>query len=314
MLRQGIAVLFAAWAACAGAQVDPARSVIVVNGEEVKGDEYYRRMEFLPQVGRFIDNNYQEAPPGFLTLQTLIEEKLILQLAREKKVFPTDVEVQALMKEREAQDPGFIERYLKQGIPKADLDQQARLEVAQFKLMTMGIMITDMEVEKHYKDNPSRFTTPKRYVLRIIAAAEADKNAIDAELQAGAKFEDVAKKHSLDPSKLEGGNIGAVPEDAFAPGVKKTLESTKIGQATDWIKGETSWVKFFVSDIQPAKLLPLDDNLKNRLRRSLMMDKGQVKNDFAKMMREMRAKAVIQLKQPQFESDVKKMLDSYKLP
>ena len=52
--------------------VDPNRVVLVINGEEIKGAEYYRRMEYLPGVGSQMGASFSDFPPGFLTIQQLI--------------------------------------------------------------------------------------------------------------------------------------------------------------------------------------------------------------------------------------------------
>src|SRR4051794_21708042 len=87
--------------------VDATRVVATVNGVEIKGAEYYRRMEFLPGVGRNLGDGFAEFPPGFLTLEQLITEKLVLQLAKDKGVFPTDVEVKAELDYRKTKNPNL---------------------------------------------------------------------------------------------------------------------------------------------------------------------------------------------------------------
>src|SRR5471030_1100048 len=70
--------------------VDPGRVVAVVNGDEIKGAEYYRRMEYLEGVGIRLGNQFAEFPPGFLAIQKIIDERLTFQLAKSKGVYPTD--------------------------------------------------------------------------------------------------------------------------------------------------------------------------------------------------------------------------------
>src|SRR5437868_7442517 len=87
-------------AAGAFAQVDPNRSVVSVNGDVVLGNEYYRRMETLPDVGRVLDGGQVAVyPPGFLTIVQLIDERLVLQMAAQKGLSPTDAEIEKEMRE-----------------------------------------------------------------------------------------------------------------------------------------------------------------------------------------------------------------------
>mgnify|MGYP002336492726 CR=1 FL=1 len=134
-------------------QVDPARVVATVNGEAIKGSEYYRRMEFLPNVGKMIGGSFATAPPGFLTLDQLINEKLLLQLARDKGVMPSDAEVSAQIKLMMDANPKAAEQLALNGMTQADLEYQVRLDLAQFKLQTRGITVTDQEVEQQVRDH-----------------------------------------------------------------------------------------------------------------------------------------------------------------
>ena len=78
-------------AAFSNGQVDPNRTIATINGEAIKGLEYYHRMEFLPGVTKRYGGQAIESPPGFLTVVELIGEKLLLQLAKEKGVMPASV-------------------------------------------------------------------------------------------------------------------------------------------------------------------------------------------------------------------------------
>ncbi len=296
----------------ASAQIDPNRTVMTVNGEEVKASEYYSRMEFLPGVGRSLGNgNFEIAPPGLLTLQLLLEERLTLQLAKEKGVFPTKAQVTETLDLKKERNPNFEKDFAAFGLSPADLEYQMTLETAQFNLLTLGINVTDLEVENYYKGNAREFTSPRLWTLRMIAVKPEDKTKVDDALKAGRKFEDVAKEMSQDSSRANGGLIGDVPVDQFSETVQKTLDGVKIGQTSDWIAGERVAIKFLKVNIIPEKVAPLTDILKKRIRRNLMVDRGVVKNDLEKMLREARQKAKVQLIQPQFKNEFDSFLKKY---
>lgn len=295
------------------AQVDPNRTVVVINGEEVKGAEYYERMEFLPGIGTRSGDKFLEAAPGFLTLNRLIEEKLLLQVAKTQNVFPTDAEVAEMYKERLAEDAKFEEAYKAQGVTKAYVEYQIRLELAQFKLQTKGITVTDQQVEKHYKENPSRFTLPKQIKISVITVPEHRKADVDKELASGKAFAEVAKAMSNDPSSRDGGSLGFILEPELSDMLRSLIKDVKSGGLSAWVQGENAWLRFRVDDIVPAQVKPLDEKLKRDLRRSLMVDQGMAKNDVEKWLRDARKKAIIEVRQTQFKSEVQKMLERYKL-
>ncbi|MCC7103124.1 MAG: peptidyl-prolyl cis-trans isomerase [Fimbriimonadaceae bacterium] len=284
--------------ALAGAQSDPTKPIATVNGETIGGMEYFRRMEFLPGFGKMVGARFIESWPGYLALQQLINERLMLQIAKEKNVYPKDADVTAELDLRLKNTPTLLESLAKVGITKADLERQVRVDLAEFNITTMGVNVTDQEIEQHYKDNPTRFTVPKRYKLRLIAVSEDKKAQVDSALAGGKPFADVARDMSSDPSALQGGALGEIPATAFAEVVTKLLDATKIGSTTEWIKGTSGWFKFLLEDVKASEKIPLDANTKAQLRRSLMLDRGRVRNNLDKMMSDARKKANISVNQP----------------
>ncbi len=308
------AMLALAWTAIA--QVDTTRVVATVNGEPIKGEDYYRRMEFLPGVGKISGKNFFEASPGFLTLEQMITERLVYQLAKEKGAMPTDLEVADEYKNR-IEDPAYLTNWKASGRKELDLKSQIRFELAQFKIATFGVTITDQELDKHYKDNPSEFTTPKQFKLRVIVVDSAtEKSAVDSELAAGKSFSDVASAHSIDAGRAKGGEFGIVPITALQPQTATALSAVKIGSTSIWIEskggdGSTNEIKFLVEDVIPEKVQELTPAVRRGLRRQLMNDRGAKKNDVQKEMREIRKKAKIDISQPEFADAYKKFIDAY---
>lgn len=294
-----------AGSAFAAAQSDPTKPIATVNGDTIGGLEYFRRMEFLPGFGRMVGGRFVEGWPGYLALQQMINEKLLLQIAKERGVAPKDADIAAELESRLKDSPKLLESLAKVGISKADLEYQVRVDLSEFNIVTQGVNVTDQEVEQHYKDNPSRFTIPKRYKLRLIAVAAEKKSAVDTALAGGKSFGDVARDMSSDPSALQSGFIGEVPATAFAQPVLTVLDATKIGTATEWLQGNTGWFKFFIEDVKAAEKIPLDANLRKQLRRTLMLDRGRVRNNLEKLMAEARKKAKITVSQPGMEELIK---------
>jgi hypothetical protein len=298
--------------------VDPNRIVMVVNGEEIKGAEYYRRMEYLQGVGVKIGNSFSEFPPGFLTIQQIINERLTFALAKEKGVFPTDEEVDAEIKVRQAENPTMLEKWTSGGGNLDELKYQLRVQIAQFKIQTFGITITDTEVEDHYKEHPDLFTSPKQYRLRLIAVASSDDTkSVDQDLAAGKDFGEIAKAKSVDVSKVIGGEYGTIADYNLDTAAQQAIAAIKIGQTTKWLTtapagGAGTYLKFLLEDIIPPKKHDLDAQLRRSIRRQLMVDKGRVKNsNVARELDLERAKAKIDIKQAEFADAYKKYITNY---
>lgn len=285
------------------------RVVMTINGEKIMASEYYQRMEFMPNVGRMIrDNVFEATPPGLLTMQLILEERMILQCATENGVPPSASQVQDVYDQKLKLDPNMLTTLEKQGLNKDFLMYQCRIEAAQFNLVTMGVNITDLEIEKYYKGNPREFTSAKKLKLRVIAVPEGEKAKVDDELKTGKAFAEVAKAMSKDATASVGGDLGEVDiQDLTAP-ILDAIEKVKIGQYTDWVQGENIVVRFLKENVIPPALKKFDDDLKKRIRRNLMIDRGAIKNDLEKLLAATRKKAKIEVLQVQFRSEFDKFM------
>ena len=280
-----------------------------MNGEEVKGAEYYRRMEYLNGSGRVFGNEFIELPPGLLTLEQLITERLVFQLAKEKGVFPSDTELQTELNFRLESNPRLLEDWQLTGRTRAELEHQIRFELAQFKIATFGITITDQQVEQFYKDNGAMYTIPKRVTLRVIALKEkAMMTTVDNELKAKT-FAEVARKYSDDISKLDGGNFGTLPLNSLQEPLRTAIANIKIGQTTPWLAVETMNLKFMLENVLPESKPPLDAKMKQIVRRRMLTDQGKVRNDIQKEMADMRKRSKISITQKEFQDAYDRLLE-----
>ncbi|MFI5386313.1 MAG: peptidyl-prolyl cis-trans isomerase [Fimbriimonadales bacterium] len=301
-------------------QVDPQRVVATVNGVDIKGAEYYRRMEFLPGVGRNLGESFAEFPPGFLTLEQLITEKLVFQLAKDKDVMPTEPEVQDELRYRLGRNPKLLDDWVAAGRTRAELEYEVKFDLAQFKILTAGITVTDQEVEKYYKDFPTTFTVPAQASLRVIVVrTQADADAVDQELAAGKAFADVAKAHSADVTAARGGDYGTVPVTYLSPQVSKAVQTIKVGATTQWFSAtpnpnagpDVAKFKFLLEKFVQPVLQTLDADLRRQIRQQIMMENGKKKNNIKKELNALRAKATIDIKEKGFSDAYKKFMDAY---
>lgn len=293
------------------AQVDPDRVVVTVNGTEIKGREYYSRMEIQPGLGAAANTGkFIQVYPGYLTLRLLIEEHLIIQLAQSQKVAPTTQQFDTEYKERLETNPEQFKSWLAMGFTEADMKHEVLVDMCQFLILTKGITITDFEAEKYYKEHMDKFTLPKRYQTRMIRVSDEEgKKAVDAALLGGAKFADVASSHSVDISKLNGGSMGLIADGEVTPTVRTALSATKKGQTTTWVTQGKEFAKFLVEDVKGIEVLQLDAKLKRGIRETLMRERGQAKNSVPMMMLDFRKKAVIEFGNYPFSADLKRFFE-----
>lgn len=313
MKKSLIAVALAA-AAFATAQVDVNKTVVVVNGEEIKGAEYYHRMEYLTGVGKPTSKGVAEFPPGFLTIEQLITERLILQLAKNKGVYPSDPEVDKELEAKLVENPTLQADWINTGGTMEELRYQTRVDLAQFKIATMGINVTDQQVEAHYKQNGRMYTLAKKVKLSVIVVRNDDTaKKVDADLKAKKPFADVAKAYSEDVTRGVGGEMGNISVPMLSKEVQAAISSIKIGETTAWMSTGDAQVKFLLRDVTPEKKLELDAKLKRQIRRMLMLDGGRMKGiDVQKEMYDLRSKASIDIKDKVFAEAYTRFMEAYK--
>lgn len=297
----------AAWAAAVtpAQGIDLSKPVVVVNGQAISYGTYYRRMEGLQGFGRRVGQNFVPASPGFLTLQQLINEALIVELAVDKGVAPTDQEIEAEYQTMKAADPQRVQDILKY-TAEEEVRRQIRIQLSEFKLQTMGINIGDQQVESFYKEHPTMYTTPKTIDLYAIAVETAEQqDAVDKKLGSRTSFTDVAKELSTDLSKNAGGFLGRVVESGLPDRIRTKVENLKEGESTTWVDADAMKYKYYVGKIYPEKLSPLTPELRKAIRQRLMVDRGVIKNDLNKWMREKRATLKLDFKGTPFDEELK---------
>ncbi|MCW5939417.1 MAG: peptidyl-prolyl cis-trans isomerase [Fimbriimonadaceae bacterium] len=297
-----------ATSALAQAQTPMDKTLVTVNGQAIDGRTYYKRMEVMPNVGQLVNDKFVPATPGFLVLTKLVNEALMLQLAKDKGVAPTRAEIDAEFARRTKENPELMPGLKRIGFTDEDLKYDISLQIAEFKLTTLGITITDLEVEKFYKDHPADFTKPKRHVLRVIVAQSDEVKAkVDAAFAAGKPFREVARELSEDINRVEDGLMGEVPEANLGEKVREAIIRAGKGRATDWLLSGTTWAMFFVEDTLAAETVPLDAELKALIRRNMALDRGRIRNDIGAMMEETRKKAKIEYGGTAFDDQLKRV-------
>jgi parvulin-like peptidyl-prolyl isomerase len=288
------------------------KPVLSVNGEEIGTQEYLRRMEYLPGLGKSnVKGELVEILPGIATIDALVTEKLILQAAKAKNVFPTDAEVDAEIQFRLKKNPNTLLIWKATGRTEAEYRKLTQVEVAQYKLQTMGVTVTDKDIKELYElSKESRYTISKRYKLRVISVrSEAEKAKVEEGLKSGKSFAALAALHSTDPSSKEGGLFGVVPVEVLSDSVKLQVSKLKAGERTPWIAGgDGVQATFLAEEITPESIIPLNDAIKEDIRRELALRRGGFKNDINKLIKEMRSKADIKITSPEFDKAYKQMI------
>lgn len=156
-------------------------------------------------------------------LNNLVMEKVILQKAKELKLIPEksklDKEVEKKLNDTKKafkDEKQFTEGLKQYGFTLSQYKDAIKDQIIESKVyedVVKNVKVDEKEAKKFYEANPYMFTEKpnKIHLAHIIVKDEAQAKKVKSELDAGAKFEDLAKKYGTDGTKNRGGDLGEQP-------------------------------------------------------------------------------------------------------
>ena len=149
--------------------------------------------------------------------------------------------------------------------------------------------VTDAEIKATYDKYVAANSGQEYHAHHILVKTEAQADAIIAQLKKGAKFEDLAKKLSIDTgSGANGGDLGWANAGSYVKPFSDAMIALKKGQTTDVpVKTQYGYHIIRLDDVRAAKLPTLDE-VKPQIVKQLEQQK------LAKFEEDLRAKAKIE--------------------
>ncbi len=276
-------------------------ALATVDGDTITMDEFHKYLETKQKVqvidgsGSAVDATVAQSL-GYQAMNDLIQEKVIRHLAKDEGVYPSDTDIAAEIEFQSKKDPNFMART--NMLSSAQLKDQVGLKLAIQNLLTKGITVTKDEVDRYIKDNPTRFMEPGTADLEwVVVGNDGDKQKVDADLKSGKKFSEVAAEYSKAPNAAQ--LKGKFPQrnvSTFKPDLRALIEKTPELKATDWVKNGDLWAKWYVEKKVAAKPMPIDDSVREEIKRQLGVQRGSTANDLGKRINEKLVKSKIDVK------------------
>lgn len=283
-------------------------TVATVNGESITASEFnnYLRIKSSATVSspqnpqernvalNMLANNMSPTLPtngtiGMQALNEMIRRKLILQMAKEEGVMPSDEDVTAEIKHRTDLQDSYVNQLNGAGYTLAMIKDQVLLELAELNILTKGIEVSDSDVDNLIKERPELTVDPaKAEVIAIAVGSQASRQRADAELAKGRQFEEVAKEINDDPQLLRNGGAMTLPM-ANDDKVAAALKATDINKMTGWIDvtpegGQQSWIRFFVKGKTVEKEIEMTPARKLQVRRQIAQQRGREGKDIGQRL------------------------------
>lgn len=226
-------------------------------------------------------------------LDQLIAFELLSQEAQSRKITVTDKEVRAQLETLRTQFPdeaAFLKALKQRGLSLANLEAETRRELVADKVLKQEVdpkvNVGPQEAAEFYKQNPERFRTPEQvrasHIL-IKVDAKADQAAKQAarsraadlvqQLEKGADFATLARKHSEDGSASSGGDLNYFPRGQMVKPFDEAAFALDVGELSDVVETPFGYHIIKVTDRKAAALMPLDNTLEGRIEEVLRMER-----------------------------------------
>ncbi len=286
-----------------------AKVVATVNGEKITEPALQSRLEQVAAMyGYSLDSEQGKELRAFLeeqVLQSLIEERVVLQAAKEKKISVKKEDVQEELKKIKNQFPGdkeFQDFLKERKFTEKDLTVYLEHQLILNKLfeeVTKDITTTSKDIKKYYEENKEEFFVPEQVKARnIVVKTEEEAKAIIAELDKGADFATLAVEKSIDPTaKQNQGDIGYFDKDAgLVEEFKNAAFALKVGEYTKKpVQSIFGYHIIKVEDRKPGKQSSFEEVKKELEERFVFEEKNE---KFATFVDEIMEKAKIEKKFP----------------
>ncbi|KAF0217004.1 MAG: PpiC-type peptidyl-prolyl cis-trans [Geobacteraceae bacterium] len=221
-----------------------------VNGTVITTGDFNKELETLPPYLKPM----AETPEGKKEmLETMVIRELILQEAKKNGVDKSQAVTDKL----------------------EDLKKRVVVEAFLKKKVEEEANITDADLQKFYDQNKDKFKSGEEVkASHILVKAEKEAQDILTQIKGGGKFEELAKKHSIDSAGAKGGDLGWFGKGAMLPEFEKVAFALKEGEVSGIVKTKFGYHIIKLTGKRPAGLRSFAD-VKDQIKAALLPAKQQ---------------------------------------
>jgi len=259
-----------------------------VNGEPISLSEFNEHMGLKETAQVMTERGASELRVlgnfGLQSIQELVDQKVLMQMAKDDGVLPTESDIDAELNFQTSLRPTYLNMLQDQGFTTEMIRQDLKVGLAREHLIMKGITVDPADVDKYIKAHADKFTEPpKASLLYIQAGSEAKQTRVDFSLKSGKPFGAVASEQSEAPNARQYG--GAYPVEVVSQmpkPVQVAVMKTAEKGTTAWLPAGKSFVKFYVIKKTPARVVTPTSSQRELVKRGIALERGRAKNDFDK--------------------------------
>jgi peptidyl-prolyl cis-trans isomerase SurA len=301
LLFLSLALLTVSWASYADQVIE--EIVARVDNQIITSSEYLRSEEELRKEAQQQDPVNADrivADREKDVLRDLIDQQLLLEKGKELGITAdTDLikKLDQMRKDMNLESMEDLEKAAQaQGVSFEDFKQNMRNQIITQQVIgrEVGsrITISKEDEQKFYDEHKAELDQPESIRLSeilistekkpndsrdeatILAAAQEKANRLLAEIKAGAKFEDIAKKNSDGPTAAQGGDLGDFKRGTLAKELEDKTFAMKPGEVSDVTRTKQGFIILKVTNHTEPGVPPLD-KIEPRIQDALYMQKLQ---------------------------------------
>ncbi|MDQ6679914.1 MAG: peptidylprolyl isomerase [Pseudomonadota bacterium] len=188
------------------------------------------------------------------------------QAAARGQQLPADID--KLVRDKVVLDEMFVQEAERRGLA-ASADFKAQMELARQSILVQTLLadyekkspVSDADIKAEYDKFKAQSGGTEYRARHILVEKEDDAKALIAQIKAGAKFEDLAKKNSKDPgSGQNGGDLDFAAPGAYVPEFSQAMVKLKKGVMTETpVKTQFGYHIIKLDDTREAQFPPLEE-------------------------------------------------------
>lgn len=280
--------------------------IVRVNNSIISLSDLKRSEEQLKAESEKIDRSVpaDSRPQEKDLLRDLIDSRLLSQKADELGITAdTDVikRLDELRKQMHAESMEDLEKAAQaQGVSFEEFKQNLKDSILTQKVIQQEvgghITVTQQEIQEFYNQHKDEMARPEQVRLseilisttpptpapgqpapsadEVVAEAKAKADAVYAQLQKGAKFDELAQKNSNGPTAANGGDLEYFKRGTLSKQLEDQVFGLKAGQYTEPVRTNQGWVILKVTEHQAEGTPPLKE-VESQIQERLYMTKMQ---------------------------------------
>jgi peptidyl-prolyl cis-trans isomerase C len=241
--------------------------VATVNGEVLSRADFEQELSRELASAEAPERTPEEIEPFKRALvDTLVKRMMLLQEAKQQNitVTPEEVDRQMLRLTGDYPTDSFSDALAQGQLSLAELRARESQRLIIEKLFSLTVYsrvgVTEEELRAYYTAHEADFQEPEQvHAAQLVVKGLDEAKRVQAQLKAGKKFADLARRYSLSADAKVGGDLGFFPRGQMPPAFDEVVFNMRPGQVSDVVSTEYGYHLFKVIEFKPAHKRDLNE-------------------------------------------------------